>query len=128
MGATLGAEPTKDKTLIKPYEILEKTIKDGDGKEHVIKLGFIGFVPPQIMTWDMANLEGKVMTRDIVKTAEAYVPQMKEEGAELIIALCHSGIAGGGYSEGMENASLYLAGVKDIDVVFTGHHHRVFPG
>ena len=128
MGATLGAEPTKDKTLIKPYEILEKTIKDGDGNEHVIKLGFIGFVPPQIMTWDMANLEGKVMTRDIVKTAEAYVPQMKEEGAELIIALCHSGIAGGGYSEGMENASLYLAGVKDIDVVFTGHHHRVFPG
>lgn len=128
MGATLGAEPTKDKTLIKPYEILEKTIKDGDGEEHVIKLGFIGFVPPQIMTWDMANLEGKVMTRDIVKTAEAYVPQMKEEGAELIIALCHSGIAGGGYSEGMENASLYLAGVKDIDVVFTGHHHRVFPG
>ena len=67
MGDALAADPTKDKTLIKPYEILEKKIKDGDGNDHVIKLGFIGFVPPQIMTWDMANLHGKVMTRDIVK-------------------------------------------------------------
>ena len=86
MGDTLGADPTKDKTLIEPYRIVEKTITDGAGETSTIKLGFIGFVPPQIMTWDSAHLAGNVITRDIVKTAEAYVPVMKEQGCDLIIA------------------------------------------
>ncbi len=128
MGDTLGSDPTADKTLIPPFIITEKEITDGAGEKQKIKIGFIGFVPPQIMVWDSANLEGKVITRDIVKTAEAYVPLMKEQGADLIVALSHSGIDGTGQTDGMENASLYLAGVKGIDVVFTGHHHLVFPG
>ncbi|MCB9994374.1 MAG: bifunctional 2',3'-cyclic-nucleotide 2'-phosphodiesterase/3'-nucleotidase [Hyphomicrobiaceae bacterium] len=127
-GTSLAANPRDDKTFIAPYRIVEKQIVDGAGETHTIKLGFIGFVPPQIMTWDSENLNGKVMTRDIVQTAEAYVPQMKEEGADLIIALSHSGITADGYSEGMENASLYVAGVEGIDAVMTGHHHLVFPG
>ena len=36
---------------------------------------------------------------------------MKEQGADIIIALSHSGIEGHGQTERMENASLYLAGV-----------------
>ena len=73
--------------MLKPYLILDKLINDGSGEQHPIKIGCIGFVPPQIMIWDSANLEGKVAVRDIVKTAEAYVPVMKEQGADLIIAL-----------------------------------------
>ncbi len=46
IGTTLGADPTKDKTLIEPYKIVEKKITDGAGKTQTIKLGFIGFVPP----------------------------------------------------------------------------------
>ncbi len=128
MGDMLGSDPTADKTLIPPFIITEKEITDGAGEKQKIKIGFIGFVPPQIMVWDSANLEGKVITRDIVKTAEAYVPVMKEQGADIIVALSHSGIDGTGQTDAMENASLYLAGVKGIDVVFTGHHHLVFPG
>ncbi len=126
-GTTLGDSPLSDDTLIEPYKILEKQIIDGSGDSHTIKVGFIGFVPPQIMTWDSANLEGNVLTRDIVSTARAYVPQMKEQGCDIIVALSHSGIDGT-ESEGQENASLFLANVPGIDVVFTGHHHRVFPG
>ncbi len=114
-----------DTTYIPPYQIVEKELTDGTGAKHTIKLGFIGFLPPQIMTWDNTHLSGKVNTRQIVETAEAYVPKMKEEGAELIIALSHSGIApeiGIG-----ENASLQLAAVEGIDVVLTGHQHLVFP-
>jgi 2',3'-cyclic-nucleotide 2'-phosphodiesterase/3'-nucleotidase len=127
-GTTLAAKPTDDKTFIKPYIITEKTLKDGAGKEHKVKVGFIGFVPPQILQWDEANLAGKVMTRDIVATAAAYVPQMREEGADIIVALAHTGIDGSGQTDGMENAALYVAGVPGIDVVFTGHQHLVFPG
>jgi len=53
---------------------------------------------------------------------------MKEAGADVIIALSHSGIETGSRREGMENASLHLAGIDGIDALVTGHHHRVFPG
>lgn len=124
----LASDPTKDDLFFKPYLILEKKIKDGAGNESPIKIGFIGFVPPQIMLWDIKNLEGKAQTRDIVEAAKAWVPVMKAEGADIIIALSHSGIDGSGQSEKMENASLYVAAVDGIDAVFTGHQHLVFPG
>jgi len=124
----MGAEPRADKTLVKPYIILEKTVTDGAGAEHVVKVGLIGFVPPQIMTWDRKNLEGKVNTRDIVETAKAWVPQMKEEGAQIIIALAHTGIGSAKWEEGMENAAVPLAEVEGIDALMTGHAHLVFPG
>ena len=52
---------------------------------------------------------------------------MKAEGAQLIVALSHSGIAAD-QGPGAENASLQLAAVEGIDVVLTGHQHLVFPG
>ena len=124
----LAADPKNDDLFFKPYVILEKEIVDGSGTKSLVKVGVIGFVPPQIMLWDAKNLEGKAQTRDIVDAAKAWVPVMKEEGADIVIALSHSGIDGKGQSERMENASLYLAGVSGVDAVFTGHQHLVFPG
>ncbi|MBS9720605.1 bifunctional 2',3'-cyclic-nucleotide 2'-phosphodiesterase/3'-nucleotidase [Tianweitania sp. BSSL-BM11] len=126
-GTELAANPRDDKLYLKPYLILDRTIKDGAGAEHPIKVGIIGFVPPQIMVWDSKNLSGNVATRDIVQAAEAWVPQMKEEGADIVIALSHSGIDTK-KTEMMENASFFLAGVDGIDAIFTGHQHLVFPG
>ncbi len=124
----LADNPTDDELWFKPYVILEKTIKDGAGKDATIKVGFIGFLPPQIMTWDAKNLEGKAQTRDIVEAAEAWVPKLREEGADIVVALCHSGIDASPRTEKMENAAYYLADVKGIDAIFTGHQHLVFPG
>lgn len=126
-GTQLASNPREDSLYIKPYMILEKTLKDGAGAEHPIKIGIIGFVPPQIMIWDSKNLTGNVTTRDIVETAKAWVPQIKEEGADIVIALSHSGIDIGA-GDMMENASFHVAGVEGIDAVFTGHQHLVFPG
>ncbi len=124
----LASDPKRDDLFFKPYVIVERKIKDGAGTESPIKIGFIGFVPPQIMLWDIKNLEGKAQTRDIVEAAKAWVPAMKEDGADIVVALSHSGIDGAAPSERMENASLYLAGVDGIDAIFTGHQHLVFPG
>ena len=124
----LAADATNDELFLKPYVILDKTVKDGSGAEHPIRIGLIGFVPPQIMTWDSRHLQGKAMTRDIVKTAQAWVPQMKEEGADIIIALSHSGVGPQAYEENLENASLLVAGVAGIDAIVTGHSHLDFPG
>ncbi|WP_434290269.1 bifunctional 2',3'-cyclic-nucleotide 2'-phosphodiesterase/3'-nucleotidase [Celeribacter sp. SCSIO 80788] len=123
----MGATPREDKTLIPPYVILDRELTDGAGETHKIKVGLIGFVPPQIMMWDRKNLEGNVNARDIVETARAYVPEMKEKGADIIIALNHSGIGAAAHTEGMENASVPLAEIDGIDALLTGHSHLVFP-
>ncbi|MDE0590705.1 bifunctional 2',3'-cyclic-nucleotide 2'-phosphodiesterase/3'-nucleotidase [Halocynthiibacter sp. C4] len=122
-----GASPREDKTLLKPYVILDRMVTDGAGAEHSIKIGMIGFVPPQIMNWDRRHLEGNVSTRDILEAARAYVPEMKEAGADIIIALSHSGIGSADETELMENASVPLAQVEGIDAIMTGHSHLVFP-
>ncbi|EAQ13989.1 2',3'-cyclic-nucleotide 2'-phosphodiesterase/3'-nucleotidase [Maritimibacter alkaliphilus HTCC2654] len=119
--------PRDDKTLVQPYVILDREVTLGDGTTAPIKVGLIGFVPPQIMTWDRRHLEGNVTTRDIVEAAQAWVPQMKEEGADIIIALSHSGIGSAQHEDGMENASVPLAEVEGIDALMTGHSHLVFP-
>ncbi|MDO9795510.1 metallophosphoesterase, partial [Glaesserella parasuis] len=70
---------------------------------------------------------GKVEARDIVKIAEKYVPILKKAGADLIVALAHTGPSDEPYKEGAENSAFYLADVKGIDAVIFGHSHRLFP-
>ncbi|MDH2998024.1 2',3'-cyclic-nucleotide 2'-phosphodiesterase [Pasteurellaceae bacterium LFhippo2] len=116
-----------DEPAYQPYLIQEKQIVDEDGVKQIVKIGYIGFVPPQVMVWDKANLEGHVEARDIVKTAEKYVPIVKKAGADIIVALAHTGPSDEPYQEGAENCAFYLADVKDIDAVIFGHSHRLFP-
>ncbi|ETX16075.1 2', 3'-cyclic nucleotide 2'-phosphodiesterase [Roseivivax halodurans JCM 10272] len=124
---TKGGTPRQDETLVPPYVILDRELTDGAGEAHPIRIGVIGFVPPQIMNWDRQHLEGRVEARDIVEAARAWVPQMREEGADIVIALSHSGIGAAEHEEGMENAAVPLAGVEGIDGLMTGHSHLVFP-
>lgn len=112
----------------KPYLIKTHTFKDTDGQSHEIKVGYIGFVPPQIMVWDKKNLEGKVFAEDITETAKKLVPQMKKEGADVIVAIPHSGISTDPYKLGAENSVYYLTEVEGIDAIAFGHSHAVFPG
>ncbi|MCJ0813453.1 2',3'-cyclic-nucleotide 2'-phosphodiesterase [Vibrio vulnificus] len=116
------------KHYFKPYIIKDHTFKDVNGEEHTIKVGYIGFVPPQIMVWDKKNLEGKVFAKDIKATAEELVPQMKKEGADVIVAIPHSGVSSDPYKIGAENSVYYLSEVDGIDAIAFGHSHAVFPG
>jgi 2',3'-cyclic-nucleotide 2'-phosphodiesterase/3'-nucleotidase len=111
-----------------PYIIKEYSFKDSDGFPRSIRIGYIGFVPPQILTWDKKNLEGKVIAKDIKETAEKFVPMMKAEGADVIVAIPHSGISKDPYKKGAENSTLYLSEVDGIDAIAFGHSHAVFPG
>lgn len=116
---------------LKPYfrQYLIKSIQliDTKGKKHTLKIGFIGFVPPQIMLWDKQNLQGKVVVRDIIEVAKELVPKMKQQGADLIIAIPHSGLSNEPYHKGIENAVYYLSQIKGINIILFGHSHGVFP-
>jgi 2',3'-cyclic-nucleotide 2'-phosphodiesterase/3'-nucleotidase len=81
---------TAGQTLVKPWVVLDREVTDEAGAKHPLKIGVIGFVPPQIMQWDKANLEGKTTTTDIVDAANRHVPDLKKAGAQIVVALCHS--------------------------------------
>ena len=110
-----------------PYLLLDRSFKDAQGKNHTIKVGVIGFVPPQIMQWDRANLDGKVVARDIVETAQRYVPEMRAKGAQLVVAIPHSGFERGDVGKFAENAVSRLAEIPGVDVILFGHAHAEFP-
>ncbi len=119
---TLDGEPFATPTMV-----LRRQVTDEAGQAHALRIGVIGLVTPQIMIWDKARLEGHIRTTDIVEAAQRHLPKLRSQ-CDLVIALCHSGISASPWQRGEENASLHLAALPGIDVVFTGHAHRVFPG
>ena len=114
--------------LAQPFLILDHDVICDDGVTRQIKIGVTGFVTPQVTDWDKAAISGLIETQDIVAAATSIVPQIKDAGADIIIALCHSGIGAVEHSYRMENAAVPLAAVPGIDIVLTGHTHEVFPG
>ena len=113
--------------LFKTHEIIEKTFVDADGKEVSLKIGITGIVPPQILNWDKALLEGKVLVNDAVESLNTLVPQMRAEGADVVLVLSHSGIGDNVYEKGEENVGYQIAGIPGVDAVVTGHSHAEFP-
>ena len=53
---------------------------------------------------------------------------MKAEGADVIVAIPHSGFSTDPYKAGAEDSVFYLSEVEGIDAITFGHAHSVFPG
>lgn len=117
--------PNNDKNKFNPYKIIKKTVIDEQGKKQQINIGFIGFVPPQINEWDKANLDGKVITKNIVETAKKFIPEMRKDGADVIVAMTHSGFNAN--KENTEDVIYSLSEVPGIDAITFSHTHKVFP-
>ncbi|MDM2975029.1 2',3'-cyclic-nucleotide 2'-phosphodiesterase [Citrobacter sp. CK198] len=115
------------KPLFTPYLIKETDVVDKEGNTQTLKIGYIGFVPPQIMTWDKANLSGKVTVNDITETARQYVPEMRANGADVVVVIAHSGLSADPYQTMAENSVYYLSEVPGVNAIMFGHAHAVFP-
>lgn len=117
--------------LFKPYQIITKnftaTTPDGKTVTVPLKVGVIGFTTPGIMMWDKKWLDGKVYTEGAKEMAEKYVPEMRANGADIVVALSHGGVDTSDYRPTMENASFHLSKVVGIDAILMGHTHQLFP-
>lgn len=114
---------TADKQpLFKPYVILERKF-DGE----TLRIGVIGFTPPGIMQWDKKYLDGQVYVEGVKESAEKYIPEMRAKGADIVVALVHGGISTQPYTPTVENTTYYVAQVKGVDAIFSGHSHSFFP-
>lgn len=123
-----GDSPAKDTTLLPPYLLLTRQMRDTSGQHHTLRIGVLGLVPPQIMTWDHARLSGRIDVRDMVESARDWVPVLRAAGADIVIVLAHTGVDPGPGRPMMENAARALARLPGIDVLLAGHSHKHFPG
>ena len=121
--------PANDVHAFTPYVLLERSFVDEAGIKHPLKIGVIGFVPPQILMWDKQHLEGKLTVRDIQATARRLVPEIRAKGADVVVAIPHSGFERSETTpQFAENSVARLAEVPGIDVILFGHSHGEFPG
>lgn len=105
------------------YEIINKTTADN----HAVKVGVVGVVTPGVPGWDgdkVASLE----FRDTVETLKEVVPEVKAQGADVVIVLAHTGEDPTDYvwdpADLQENAARSIAqNVSGIDVIVAGHSH-----
>ena len=110
-----------------PYKIIKKTYTDKNGRSVDVNIGVTGIVPPQILSWDKANLEGKVKINDSVEAIQSIIPEMRKAGADVVLVLSHSGIGDDKYEKGEENEGYQIASLPGVDAVVTGHSHAEFP-
>lgn len=119
------------KPLYQPFLVVEKTITaytpDGSALQVPLRVGVLGFAPPPILKWDKRNLEGKVTTLGVVEAAQKYLPELRAQKVDLVVAVSHGGLNPDTYNTSMENANWHLAGVEGIDAILLGHSHDTFP-
>ena len=122
----LGANILKhgtDEPAYTPYVIVDKVV---GGK--TVKVGILGLDTPGVRIWDRNHVRDVLDFKDGVAVAQKYVPQMKAEGADVVVAAIHSGLDPEGSEwnpeELQEQVARSLATkVNDIDVVIAGHSH-----
>ncbi|MGS0468133.1 metallophosphoesterase [Cobetia marina] len=58
-----------------PYQITAHAFTDSEGNAQTLKIGYIGFAPPQVMTWDRKHLQGRLTAEDITRAPGAGCPR-----------------------------------------------------
>ncbi len=94
-----------------------------------VRIGVTGFTTPGVMKWDRAQLAGRARVHPIIPRAPAALRALATAGADLRIALVHSGLSGPSSYDttgiGPEDVAAQLAGVNPKpDLVIVGHSHR----
>ncbi|WP_405146280.1 5'-nucleotidase C-terminal domain-containing protein [Sphaerisporangium sp. NBC_01403] len=111
-----------------PYIIKTMSIEGHDP----IRVGILGLTTPGSAIWDKSSVEGRLRFNGIVEEAKKYVPIIRDQGVDILVASVHSGTStGSSYGDQIpfpENASTLLAQeVPGIDVIIAGHSHSEIP-
>lgn len=106
--------------------LITRTVKSRSGKEVQVKVGIIGHTIPTL-TGKTHSYAGLLVGEDIVENAKKQAAKLKEEGADIIIALSHTGIGPENPEPNFKNVAYALTLIPEIDVVVAGHEHNLFP-
>ncbi|MCF8511032.1 MAG: bifunctional 2',3'-cyclic-nucleotide 2'-phosphodiesterase/3'-nucleotidase [Rhodobacteraceae bacterium] len=121
----------RSRAFLTRHLLLERWLTDQTGTRHKVTIGLLGFLPPQTALWERRHLEGRLATRGILASARRAEAGLRRAGADIVIALSHSGLGAETPTEEngfeAENVSCALAALDGIDAVVSGHTHQVFP-
>lgn len=107
-------------------KIIDKEVKAEDGSKVKIKVGVIGVVLPTLSS-KTEDYTGILESEDIVKNVKRESEYLKENGADLVIVLSHSGVGEENPEENYKNVSYALTELPNVDAVLCGHEHNAFP-
>jgi 2',3'-cyclic-nucleotide 2'-phosphodiesterase/3'-nucleotidase len=113
--------------LIADHAIVERDLVDDEGGSHRVRIGVVGFAPPQVALWNKLHLDGRVVVEDMIEAARRLIPLVRER-CDLLVALCHTGLSRRTSRPGDENAALAIARLGGVDAMVMGHQHLLFPG
>lgn len=106
--------------------LITRTVETRTGKELEVKVGIIGQTTPTF-TSKTHSYAGILKGEDMVENAATQAAKLKEMGADIIIALSHTGM-GPEYPElNFKNVAYALTKIPEIDVVIAGHEHNLYP-
>lgn len=92
--------------------------------EAPLRVGLFSCLPPQTMQWNAQILAGRATIDDIVQTARVMQQRLRDQGADIVVMLCHSGPSDQPETEGIEQAAHIIATLPGIDAIVAGHSHR----
>lgn len=120
-----GPEIAEERFRASRFPWLGTNLRDREGKPAVgtrdllvleragFKIGFLGLLTPE--TSVLSSPGGGIAFADPLATAEAAVKRLKEQGADLVVALTHLDLA---------TDRALAARIKGIDLVLGGHDHE----
>jgi len=106
--------------------LITRKLKTKSGKEVEVKIGIMGHTIPHL-TGKTHSYDGILIGEDIVENAKKQAEKLKEMGADIIIAVSHTGIGPENPELNFKNVAYALSKIDDIDVIVCGHEHNLFP-
>lgn len=122
-----GPAPGADLPFTAAATLIDLALDDGRGGRLPLRLGILGFSPPQTLVWDADRIGGAIRARGILDSARHHVPALRARGADLVLALCHAGLGPPDADDADEDVATALAAQGGIDALVAGHSHRLFP-
>lgn len=106
--------------------IITRKLKTSSGKKVEVKIGIMGHTVPHL-TGKTHSYEGILTGEDIVTNARKEAKKLKKMGADIIIAVSHTGIGPEKPEVNFKNVAYALSKIDDIDVIICGHEHNFYP-
>jgi 2',3'-cyclic-nucleotide 2'-phosphodiesterase/3'-nucleotidase len=110
-----------EKPYFNPYVILNKSN---------LKIAVFGLITPAVPNWLPPEFYSGIEFRDMVETAEKWMPEILKQKPDLVVGLFHAGWNSDNedYKQNIpltENGSAAVAyNVPGFDIIFAGHDHK----
>ncbi len=109
----------------KPYLMVQKQCQATDGNTYPVDIAIIGVTRPALSNYNTHT--GELVTEDMVEVVKEQAASAKENGADVVLVIAHTGIGVESPEPLSENEGYAIANLADVDAVMCGHLHQNFP-